>query len=193
MQDGKIFDVFPSGEVGIQTAGVREDADPSTGLDRLVDEINTVDLGGAGIGFEKGGEHTQRGGLTGTVRPQKPGDATILGTKTDASHGLDGTKAFAQLVQFDHGAGPASDNQKGGKRLRSRQLTSSAPGSVVSKKSARIRSMQRRPSCPCPSPGRIRCRAFARVTATRAASAGGVTGSRLPDNSNTGSAVFKGS
>ena len=123
-------------------------ADTGPGGERVLDNIDAVDRGGPLVRLQHGVKNPKRRRLAGTVRPQQPGDLSIIGVKRHTANGFHVTKGFFQSVDPDHGDGPEKSTKKGIEKTRSRQPVSSPSTLALATKSPMMSGVQPRTASP---------------------------------------------
>src|SRR5882724_7376786 len=171
---------------------MRQHAQMRARLGGLAANVDAVDAGTAAVRCQHSVQHPQGGRFAGAVGAQQAGDFTVARHEGDVAGGVDGAESLAQILGFDHGAGPVMLTKNGAGLCRARQVASSVAGAAVSRNSAISLGTQAVATWPCPSPLKIRWRWCARPRAARSALSGGVTGSASPDNNSVGISLCKG-
>ena len=145
--------MLAGGETDVEAVRVGQDTDEALHRDRVRNRIDPVDGDGARVRAKQAVEGPQGRGLAGAVRAEQAGDAAVARGEADAVHRHDVAEAALQATHLDHGSVPAAESMNGGRRIRSRQLTSRPVWLPASMNSAMTSSAQPWAMTPCPAPG----------------------------------------
>ncbi len=95
-------EVFADPHVIVKRDVFRHVADAFAGFDRLAENIEISDFGGAAGGGQEAGEHAQRGGLPGAVRAEESDDLTPRNGEGDIADGEVAAVFLGKVVNYDH-------------------------------------------------------------------------------------------
>ena len=121
VQPAEVGDVLARRELRVDARAVRQHADAPARRERVADDVDAVDRGGAAVGPQHGVEDAKRRGLAGAIRAEQAGDAPVAGLEADAVHGAHGAEAAREAFDADHGALPLKVRKKGAGWMRATQ------------------------------------------------------------------------
>src|SRR5208283_3970479 len=108
IQPPKVLDHLLGGKARVESRGGGEEADIGAHLFGGFNDVVAADNGRAVRGLQDGGEHAQRGGFAGAVRPQQTVDLARLADEADVVNGANFAaffvlKSLNQTTGFNHG------------------------------------------------------------------------------------------
>ena len=153
VQLADVAQVLAGREADVEAVGIGQDADEPLHGERIRDHVGPVDGNGARVRREQAVERAQGRGLAGAVGAEQAGDAAVARREADPVHRHDIAEAALEAAHLHHGSVPAAESRNGGRRIRSRQLTSRSAWLPVSMNSATTSSAQPLAMTPWPAPG----------------------------------------
>jgi hypothetical protein len=102
--------VLAHGHVGVERRRFRQVAGAALGFERLLEDIEPGDGGLAAGGRHVAGDDAHGGRLAGPVRAEEAENLARLHPETHVVHGGEGSVAFREVINLDHGIAPIDWN-----------------------------------------------------------------------------------
>ena len=99
---GDELEVPVDGHVGIERRILGQVADAALHLERLLEDVEAGDLGGAGSGGQEAGQDAHGGRLAGAVAAQKAQDFALGNVEGDVVERDEVSVTLGQIADFDH-------------------------------------------------------------------------------------------
>jgi len=97
------LDVLAAGEVVVDGGGLARQADLGAHAGRVGADVDADDAGGAGVGWQQGGEDAEQGGLADAVGAEQAEDAAWLDGEGETVQRADLAEGLDQALGLDDG------------------------------------------------------------------------------------------